>query len=134
MNDALTKHPEQFAVHKNIESTACVLQNNLSFMRQPGIEPGAKQWECFILPLNHWRVARSTNIKFCNYLLKTCLFSEVNFSRQYCHTAFCERCSTDEMRSEEEMWRCVLRLEQAVRGSDRFGDREEESSTFDFYH
>jgi hypothetical protein len=38
------------------------------------------------------------------------------------------------MRSEEEMWRCVLRLEKAVRGSDRFDDREEESSTFDFYH
>ena len=24
-------------------------------MRQPGIEPGAQQWECWILPLNHWR-------------------------------------------------------------------------------
>ena len=25
-------------------------------MRQPGIEPGAQQWECWILPLNHWRL------------------------------------------------------------------------------
>ena len=24
-------------------------------MRQPGIEPGAKQWECLSLPLTHWR-------------------------------------------------------------------------------
>ena len=24
-------------------------------LRQPGIEPGAQQWECWILPLNHWR-------------------------------------------------------------------------------
>jgi hypothetical protein len=25
-------------------------------MRQPRIELGAQQWECWILPLNHWRV------------------------------------------------------------------------------
>jgi hypothetical protein len=24
-------------------------------VRQPGIEPGAKQWECLSLPLTHWR-------------------------------------------------------------------------------
>jgi hypothetical protein len=25
-------------------------------MRKPGIEPGARQWECRILPLNHMRI------------------------------------------------------------------------------
>jgi hypothetical protein len=33
-------------------------------MRQPGIEPGAKQWECSILPLNHWRAEKSNKIVF----------------------------------------------------------------------
>lgn len=36
------------------------LVKKYSQVRRPGIEPGAKQWECSILPLNYLRV-RSIN-------------------------------------------------------------------------
>ena len=34
-------------------------------IHQPGIEPGANEWEPFILPLNHWCVVYSDRAESC---------------------------------------------------------------------
>lgn len=36
-------------------------------LRRPGIEPGAKEWESLILPLNYRRVFHTGSAKLCKY-------------------------------------------------------------------
>ena len=48
-------------------------------VRQPEIESGAQQWECWILPLNHWRFAfceeKARKVKFFDYIKVTALLA-----------------------------------------------------------
>ena len=49
-------------------------------LRQPGIEPGAKQWECFILPLNHWRLVIWVCSRWKLSFWRTCLWNDSSSS------------------------------------------------------
>ena len=53
LEDVVRDVPE--AKRLTFESTKGKKMNEL---RQPGIEPGAAEWEPAILPLNHWRSLR----------------------------------------------------------------------------
>ena len=47
---------KEFLRSKSKKADKCNSIAKFQKLRQPRIELGAQQWECWILPLNHWRV------------------------------------------------------------------------------